>query len=233
MFSFPKVIYETVSPISGRIRVIDNGLTRRLVVGDTTQSKWDSGKEIANTYWNAFLQVPFPQKTDPKVLILGFGGGTIAKLFLNKFPRASITGVDFNPEILNIAREYFNICEKNITLIAADANGWLKKQRTRNTKHYDFIAVDLFSGDQISPCVFSDEFLANVYYLLTPKDGVLVINFILYKQPQIEAKLLIDKVKKLFSNYSSDKKTVYRFGTIVIPGKTGSDNLVIFAQKSA
>ncbi|MBI4039233.1 hypothetical protein HY388_00190, partial [Candidatus Daviesbacteria bacterium] len=79
MFLFAKTIYEVMSPFSGRIRVIEQGHERRVIIGGYVQSKWNfakGAKALHGTVWDGFLRFPFAIKPVPRTLILGLGGGT-------------------------------------------------------------------------------------------------------------------------------------------------------------
>jgi spermidine synthase len=58
-----------------------------------------------------------------QILILGVGGGSVIKTLVDEIKfKGSITGVEIDPEIINIANTYFKLDEiKNLTIVIDDA----------------------------------------------------------------------------------------------------------------
>lgn len=220
MFLFAKTIYEVMSPFSGRIRVIEQGHERRVIIGGYVQSKWNfakGAKALHGTVWDGFLRFPFAIKPVPRTLILGLGGGTAACLLQDKFGSTlPIVGVDIDPEMINIARNFFGI--KNVEIICQDAIAYVKKARQLGNK-FDFIIVDLDKGDLYPQQAETEEFIANCKGLLDP-GGVVVFN-----------RIYIRNGHELIAPFLKILKSVFaRIGSVIIPGLAGFDNILFFAQ---
>lgn len=88
-----------------------------------------------------------PQYKPESVLMLGFGGGTAAKLIRIFYGDVPITAVDFSD-----VSEFAN----DVEWIKADAKGWVHQ----TDRHFDAVIVDLYdTGDMHPPeFVFSNEF---------------------------------------------------------------------------
>lgn len=116
-----KVVEERKSPINGEIVVVKGGGDYRIEVGGLLQS----GGLIKNI-WQAGLKGVNFKVT--RVLILGLGGGTAAKLVTNKWPGVKIVGVEIDPVIIELAKKYFAIDKiANLEIIQAEAIGWVKE----------------------------------------------------------------------------------------------------------
>jgi ubiquinone/menaquinone biosynthesis C-methylase UbiE len=64
----------------------------------------------------------FPASTaQPRVLDLGVGPGVSAIGILDRLPDARVTGVDFSPRMLRVARRYLARSGKDVALVQADA----------------------------------------------------------------------------------------------------------------
>jgi len=98
---------------------------------------------------------PFPNN----VLIVGLGGGTIAKEIKHYFPAVSIDIIEIDPEILEIAKQYFFFREDfTAKVIIGDAFDVIDKYKNK----YDFIMIDAFTNDYVPPKIASKAFLRKV-----------------------------------------------------------------------
>lgn len=113
------------------------------------------------------LLVPdFPVK---KVLILGFGAGSVAKAILEKSPDCEILGLDYNEEMLEEARKQ-NFPPK-LKLIRQDIFDFLDSYQDK----FDYVCVDLFEGHWFPVRLLQGETLAKLKDLVA-KGGKLAIN---------------------------------------------------------
>jgi spermidine synthase len=110
---------------------------------------------------------------EPKrVLIVGLGGGTIPSFLHKHYPKAAIDVVDIDPDVVDVARKYFEFRE-DATLRAHVADGRKFIEQARN--RYDLIFLDAFSAEEIPYHLATREFLQAVRRALTP-DGVVLGN---------------------------------------------------------
>jgi len=105
---------------------------------------------------------------EPKsVLLLGLGGGTMARFLSRHYPGCSLTLVEKDPTIIDIAQRYFRV---DMPVVAADARDFV----AASSDVYDVILVDLYDGGGF---VTADrEFWRNCFRLLAPR-GCLAINW--------------------------------------------------------
>ena len=101
------------------------------------------------------------QKYDFKnVLILGMGAGSIISLLKEKYMmNCSITAIEKDEVVIELAKKYFNIDRYNsLTIIKADAFEY-----ARTTEHtYDLIISDLFVEWDVPEIFASNEYLVNL-----------------------------------------------------------------------
>jgi spermidine synthase len=76
------------------------------------------------------------------VLILGLGGGSAARIIRELSPSARITGVEFDAEVVRVARRWFDLDGLGIEIVQGDARRYLERTRRR----FDFIVEDVFIG---------------------------------------------------------------------------------------
>lgn len=168
----PHVIYRAES-VHNIIEVHDHPHVRALYLNYTTgvQTLEVKGEVLTGEYFDLFLLGPYLQG-GRKVLMLGAAGGVAMKQIAAVFPDAQITGVDLDPAVLRVAREYFGLRDHpRIRLVADDARWFLARTQER----YDVIAIDLYVTGTIPFFTATSEFFALVRERLTEK-GVLVMN---------------------------------------------------------
>ncbi len=109
-----------------------------------------------------------------RVLILGYGGGSAAKIIHEEInPEAQIVGVDSDKIVLKIANKYFYT--SGVKLVASGAEEYLESDKN-NGWDYDTIIIDLFIDYKIPE--LSVRFWELVRDLLIT-DGVAFINTML------------------------------------------------------
>lgn len=114
--------------------------------------------------------VPALLRPPESILVLGSAAGGIARKIERVFPDAHITGVDIDPQIHRVALDVFGINPRQNTLVARDARVFARESR----QTFDFIIVDLFSGEFIPPHCITQEFFELVRARLAPGGAVFV-----------------------------------------------------------
>lgn len=166
-----KILHEENSKYNGHIVV-----RRDLAWGTYIQAEGltQSGG-VVETIWKSVLKKLQISK-NPKlktVLILGFGGGTIAKLIRKYRPQALITGVDIDPVIVELGKKYLGISYAKVSI--ADAFEKTQELQKSKTQKYDLVFVDLYQGYKYPQKFEEEKFIKNVKKLLSP-DGTVVFN---------------------------------------------------------
>jgi len=156
-----------------------------------------------HSYFDYFIPLAYLYK-DPKVLLIGIGGGTII-VQLNKLLGSSLQleAVDISKGIVDMAKEYFldNI-PLNYTIM--DGAEYVSSKKDR----YNLIILDAYKGLEVPGQFFEDSFMENAKAALTD-DGILAINM------TVDDLRLIGYVSKLEKYFK-----VYRFRTSLIDTNT-------------
>lgn len=174
--SDPGVVYEEI--VSGRYTrpfIIDDGETRQLLFGlDLIQSSMriddPFGLEFAYTRkMMAFLLfLPDPAH----VLMVGLGGGSLAKFCHRHLPRTRMTVVEVDPDVIAMRGE-FNIPEdKRLAIIQADAADYLPRAEGDS----DVLLLDGFDAKGIAPTFLNRDFYRMARRRLRA-GGLVVANF--------------------------------------------------------
>jgi spermidine synthase len=106
------------------------------------------------------------------VLILGLGGGSLAKYCHHNLPDARIVAVESNRDVLAL-RDEFAVPpdDERFTVVEADAGAWLAATRAR----FDVVLLDAFDRTGRAPGLAADDFYTHLRDRLWP-NGVLVAN---------------------------------------------------------
>lgn len=136
-----------------------------LRVGGVIQSV-EVDERYTKDVWDAML----PRRRPASALILGLGGGSIAKLMTRRWGPLPITGVEHDPAIVRLARSEFGLdLLDHLTIETADAFTWMRMcQQT-----FDAICVDLYVGGKLSHGTLGPAFLSDVRRALAPKGEVM------------------------------------------------------------
>ena len=129
---------------SVRVRRRRGGLA--LEVDGTFASFYRPGRIATGSVWDALVAplVWLPPKQRSRVLILGLGAGSAARLVRAVAPGAHIVGVEASAEVLRAARRHFGLDELGVEVVCDDARRFLARTRRR----FDLIIDDVFIGTE-------------------------------------------------------------------------------------
>ncbi len=127
-----------------RIEVRRGRRGRELRIDGTFASYYEPGVSITGSVWDA-LGAPLlllPRSHRRRVLILGLGGGSVARVVRALAPRAKIVGVEKDRRVLRAARAHLDLDSLGIEVIEAAAEDFLLRSR----RSFDLIIEDVFVG---------------------------------------------------------------------------------------
>lgn len=137
-----KVLEEKESEYNGHLRVVNTwGMGTYIQANGLTQSGG-----IVESIWRSTLrQITNNKLQITNILVLGLGGGTLAKLLRKKYPNSKITGIEIDPIMIELGKKYLDLDRYNVDIKIQDAFKFLKN----NTKKYDLLIVDTYLGDKV------------------------------------------------------------------------------------
>ena len=219
----PKVIYSVDSEYNGKIEVVSLGATRTIRVDGIHQSLNWQAPNARRLVWGRAIEVLKQNEPGLKnILVLGLGGATVQHFISQDFPEAQITSVDIDPEMINVAREFFDLDQiPNHTVINTDACRLVIEPKTFDLEKHMFQAVfvDIYVGEKFPELGTSGNFLAAVKEMVVP-NGLVIINRIYTKKHQDEVNNFIDFVEDFLQDVQ----------TTVVAGYTNSDNILIYGR---
>ena len=171
-----KVLEERTSKYNGKLRVV-----RTLGMGTYIQAEGltQSGG-IVTSIWKSTLKKLRTEEIK-NCLILGLGGGTVAKIIKKYWPEAKITGVEIDPIMIELGKKYLGL--EVDKLIIEDA-------RKFKIGKYDLVIVDTYLGDK-----YVDLLSENL-----KKSKLVIFNRLYYGDKRPEAVRFGRKLEKIFFN---------------------------------
>jgi spermidine synthase len=114
--------------------------------------------------------------SDPAHIVqLGLGAGSLSKYCWRKYPRAKITVLEINPDVVACARQLFKLPpdDERLRVITADARAWVGSAKHRAS--CDVLQVDLYDAEARGPLFDSVAFYRLCRATLRPR-GVMTVN---------------------------------------------------------
>jgi len=128
---------------------------------------------LAEKIWRISLG-EIKDKTVDTVLIVGLGGGGIAKIIRGMWPKAKIVGVDIDKVMVDLGKKYLGLDKTNTEIHIEDATKFVANLIAEKQK-YDLICVDTYIGEVFPEKFLSTAFLKDLKKLLNT-DGVVIYN---------------------------------------------------------
>ena len=173
----PGAIYETESTYNYiQVLRVGDAYILKLNEGEGNQSVYVPGRVLLYRIFDYFLAAPLFRAADAEpmprnVCIIGLAGGTMAKQYTEVFGPVPIDGVEIDPKLIEVARDYFALDMPNLQAHALDGRHFL---RTSGAS-YDVIMVDAYRPPYIPFHLTTVEFFAEAHARLAD-DGVVAVN---------------------------------------------------------
>jgi spermidine synthase len=130
---------------TGRAVVLRRAGGLQLRVNGTLASFQRPDRDATGPVWWA-LAAPIvllpARRRPPRVLLLGLGGGSVARALRILDPAAEIVGVERDRTILKLARRHFGLDRLGVEVVVDDVFRYLRRERRR----FDLVVEDVFVG---------------------------------------------------------------------------------------
>jgi len=130
---------------------------------------WDLELAYTRAMMGFLMFNPMPQD----VLMIGLGGGSLAKFIRKQRPQTRITAVEIDPRVIAAARTHFELPPDDATLCVIEADGALYARQHPGSA--DVILLDGFDAGNQVEALATQTFYAACRRVLKP-GGVLVVN---------------------------------------------------------
>lgn len=149
---------------------------RSLHIGsDTVQSSMRIARpnDLEVAYTRAMMAFLLFREPPRRVLLVGLGGGSLAKFIYHRFPQARVEAVEISPQVIAVARHYFFLPPDDARLQVTVGDG--AEHLAGAEDAYDAIMVDGYGPEEQAAEVASLAFYRSCRRALTPQ-GTLVVN---------------------------------------------------------
>lgn len=127
-----------------RVRVQSDRFGKRLIVDETFASLYRAESPATGCVWDALAAplLALPPARRRRVLLLGLGGGSAARIVRALAPEARIVGVELDAEVVRLARAHFDLDALDIEVRIEDARAVLRAE----SGPFDLVVDDIFVG---------------------------------------------------------------------------------------
>jgi spermidine synthase len=193
--------------------IVDTESERHLQFsGDALQSRMrlDDPYALIAAYTRQMMSFLLFEPDPEHVLLIGLGGGSLAKFCYLHLPHARITVVEIDARVIAL-REAFSIPpdDHRFRIIHDDGARYL----SRHEQPANAILIDAFDQAGVSPSLATSAFFCNVSRLLAPT-GVLIMN--LHGDPE------------RFDEHLQQARKVFGSRTLLVQ-VTANDNVLLYA----
>ena len=163
---------------------------------------------------SAMIGLAFTEQFD-RILVLGVGAGNIPMFLRKHYSDAQIDVVDIDPQIIALAKQYFNFLEDDLLhAYALDGRAYVENVQ----KPYDLIFLDAYTAAGIPSHLATKEFLRSLKKALKPS-GAIIAN--MWSTPKVNP-----LYRSMLRTYQEVFQEVY---TLRVP--TAGNKIVIALSK--
>lgn len=129
--------------------------------------------DLELTYSRAMMLFLLFARQPRQVLMIGLGGGSVAKYVHHYLPELRTRVVEINEEVIRIARSHFYLPDDDdrLQVIAGDGVDYLQQHPATA----DVLLLDVFDSKGVPTDMYKQEFFDTCAQALTP-DGMLAVN---------------------------------------------------------
>lgn len=171
----------------GSIEVVDDGHIRSLHFGNAVrQSAADLSRPdyLVLSYTRAMMSSLLFSPAPANVLLIGLGGGSLAKFILHHFPQCNVDAVDHRELVVKVAHGYFQLPEDpRLHIHVMDGAQFVQRQAVTAAGRYDLILIDAYNHAGMDDHMGEGSFLHACRALLSV-GGLLAINLWGRDQPR-------------------------------------------------
>ncbi len=184
----------------GVIEVVEGDIERSLHFGtEPKQSSMERSRptHLALSYTRAMTSALLFTESPRRVLVIGLGGGSLAKFFLHHFPRCRVDAVEYREAVFKVACGYFGLAQDHprLRVHLGDAREFAVAADPEAFGEYDLILVDAFDARGIAYSVCGQTFLAACRNRLA-SGGTFAMN--LWSGDSVTADDLLEEMRETF-----------------------------------
>jgi len=179
MYKYDGLVIHQSHDDEGIIEVVDNNGERALHFGSPARQSsmlLSEPNQLHSLYARAMMALLLFHDQPKDVLMIGLGGGTLAKFMLHHFPDCRLKIVEYRSSVLKVARSHFGLpFDPRMKIKIGCGAQHVLNQARENEELHDLVLIDAYDHEGMAPEVSSINFFDHCRTLLA-KDGLLVIN---------------------------------------------------------
>ncbi|OGS44124.1 MAG: hypothetical protein A2539_00945 [Elusimicrobia bacterium RIFOXYD2_FULL_34_15] len=190
-----KLVYKTES-IYGQIKVFDEGDERKIYFDNIRQSSINLNTYLCTaTPYYSFESVHLFNPNGKNALLIGLAGANIPRRLWEYGINTDC--VDIEQKMEYVARKYFGFLDCFGKIYIKDGRVYVKK----TDKKYDFVVIDVFTGEDIPFHLLTKEGFQDVKKILN-ENGIVAINYLgeAYGNDSIGWKSVNKTLENVFNN---------------------------------
>ena len=180
MYKYDGLVIYQAHDDDGLLEIIERDGVRSLHFGSSSRQssmRLNAPLNLELDYARAMMSYLLfkPNLTD-EVLLIGLGGGSLAKFLLHYFPDCYLKVIEYRHSVVKIARRFFDLpLDRRLKIIIDDGAVYLKERAVSYQGHYSLLLIDAFDSEGLAPSLCNKAFFEHCQAVLKP-DGLLVIN---------------------------------------------------------
>jgi spermidine synthase len=173
-----RLIYQSHDD-DGVIEVVEQNGVRSLHFGSSaTQSclRIDDPEKLELAYLRAMNSWMLFKEAPEQGLLLGLGGGSLARHLLYHFPDCRLVAVEYRKDVVKVARSHFGLpLDPRLKVILGDGGDYVRRRAETLQGYFSLLFVDIFDHDGMSPSLSNVAFF-DACRVLLKDDGMLAVN---------------------------------------------------------
>jgi len=203
----------TSTPLNATPVIIETELERQLQFSSTalqSRMRHDDPYALIAAYTRQMMSFLLFDPDPEHVLLIGLGGGSLAKFCYRYLPNTRITAVEIDERVIAMRDAFFIPPDNHRFRIVHDDGA---RYLARCERPVSAILIDAFDRDGVTPSLASAEFFELAAALLSPK-GVVIMNLLGEQQHFAEH---LQRAGEVFGSRAT------------LAQVTGSDNVLLYA----
>ncbi len=161
---------------SESVYISEKSGVRTLHIGsDTVQSSMRIARpnDLEVAYTRSMMAFLLFDPGPREVLMVGLGGGSLAKFIYHRIPHSRTVAIEVNPRVVTIAREYFLVPpdDERLTVVVDDGATYLHRERL----NADVIVIDGYDAQSQVEALSTPAFYRDCARVLG-ESGIMVVN---------------------------------------------------------
>lgn len=154
--------------------ILDDGRVRRLYFTLRylqSEMRLKDPQRLALAYTRKMMAFLLFHPNPKRILLIGLGGGSLAKFCHRQLPRARIIAIEIDPTVIAMSSQFGITTDERLAIVQTDAADYLPTAQADT----DVLLLDAFDRDGIAPTLSNPSFFAAARRRLRP-NGLLVAN---------------------------------------------------------